>query len=94
MSIRPRSSALGISALATAATSRTNGLLANGEPAASALMSGYRLAFAIGAAMAVAAIVLAVSVLRAEPKTGSPERSVVEATAADSDAAYSGAGAT
>jgi EmrB/QacA subfamily drug resistance transporter len=83
--------ALGISALATVATSRANGLLAKGEPAASALMSGYRLAFAIGAAMAVAAIVLAVRVLRAEPKTGSPDRSDVDATAADSDPAYSGA---
>jgi MFS family permease len=83
--------ALGISALATAATSRANGLLAKDEPAASTLMSGYRLAFAIGAAMAVAAIVLAVSVLRAEPKTGSPARSDVDATASDSEPAYSGA---
>jgi EmrB/QacA subfamily drug resistance transporter len=58
--------ALGIAVLATLATSRTDRLLADGESTASALTSGYHLAFGIGATLVVVALVLAATVLRPE----------------------------
>jgi EmrB/QacA subfamily drug resistance transporter len=56
--------ALGLAVLATLATSRTDGLRADGESAAVALTEGYQLAFSVGAALLAAAIVLAVVVLK------------------------------
>ena len=58
--------ALGLAVLATLSTSRSNHLLADGESAASALTGGYHLAFAIGAGLVVAAVVVAALVLRSE----------------------------
>ena len=55
--------ALGLAVLATLSATRTKHRLANGASDASALTSGYHLAFAIGAALVVAAIVVAVIVL-------------------------------
>jgi hypothetical protein len=52
--------------LATLATERTAGRLADGEPAATALNSGYHLAYLIGAGLVLVAIAVAVSVLRSE----------------------------
>jgi EmrB/QacA subfamily drug resistance transporter len=57
--------AIGLAVLATFATERTDGLLADGEPAASALNSGYHLAYLIGAGLVIVAIAIAVTVLRA-----------------------------
>jgi MFS family permease len=56
--------AIGLAVLATLATERTEGLLADGESAASALNSGYHLAYVIGAGLVLVGIVVAVSVLR------------------------------
>jgi EmrB/QacA subfamily drug resistance transporter len=56
--------AVGLAVLATLATERTDGLLADGESAASALNSGYHLAYLIGAGLVLVAISVAVSVLR------------------------------
>ncbi|HEY6730592.1 MAG TPA: MFS transporter, partial [Solirubrobacterales bacterium] len=56
--------AIGLAVLATFATERTEGLLADGESAASALNSGYHLAYLIGAGLVIVAIATAVSVLR------------------------------
>jgi EmrB/QacA subfamily drug resistance transporter len=56
--------AIGLAVLATLATERTDGLLADGESAASALNSGFHLAYLIGAALVGVAIALAVIVLR------------------------------
>jgi MFS family permease len=56
--------AIGLAVLATFATERTDGLLADGESAASALNSGYHLAYLIGAGLVIVAIATAVSVLR------------------------------
>jgi EmrB/QacA subfamily drug resistance transporter len=56
--------AIGLAVLATLATTRTDNLLADGESTASALTSGYHLAFLIGAGLVVAAIGVAVGVLR------------------------------
>jgi EmrB/QacA subfamily drug resistance transporter len=58
--------ALGLAVLATLSTSRSNHLLADGDSAASALTGGYHLAFAIGAGLVIAAIVVAALVLRSE----------------------------
>jgi MFS family permease len=56
--------ALGLAVLATLATSRTESLLAEGQDTASALTSGYHLAFAVGAGFVVAGITLAMILLR------------------------------
>jgi EmrB/QacA subfamily drug resistance transporter len=58
--------AIGLAVLATFATERTDGLLADGESTASALNSGYHLAYLIGAALVAVAIVVALRVLRVE----------------------------
>jgi EmrB/QacA subfamily drug resistance transporter len=56
--------AAGVAIMATLATSRSNGLLAGGHALGQALLSGYHLAFAVGAGMIVAALAVAAAVLR------------------------------
>jgi EmrB/QacA subfamily drug resistance transporter len=56
--------ALGLAVLATLSTTRTDDLLASGQATATALTSGYHLAFLVGAGLAVAAIGVALTVLR------------------------------
>ena len=56
--------AIGLAVLATLATERTEAQLADGEPAAAALNSGYHLAYLIGAGLVLVAIAVAVSFLR------------------------------
>jgi EmrB/QacA subfamily drug resistance transporter len=56
--------AIGLAVLATLSTDRTDALLADGESLASALNSGYHVAYLIGAALIVAAGAVAVTVLR------------------------------
>ncbi|MDQ1671886.1 MAG: hypothetical protein QOC98_448 [Frankiaceae bacterium] len=63
--------ALGLAVLATLSTGRSEDQLAHGAPAASALVSGYHLAFWIAAALVSLAIVVALTVLRPE-RTESP----------------------
>ena len=58
--------ALGLALLATFAATRTNNRLAAGDSQAEALTSGYRLAFVIGTALVVAAVVIALVVLQPE----------------------------
>jgi MFS family permease len=66
--------ALGLAVLATLASDRTESLLGAGESTAEALTSGYRLAFAVGAALVLAGIAVALTVLR-------PEREAAERAA-------------
>ncbi|MER6318433.1 MFS transporter [Streptomyces sp. NPDC001581] len=80
--------ALGIAVLSTLAASRTESLTEAGRPASEALTGGYHLAFAVGAALLVAALAVAFTVLR-RPKdapedapTDTPEDSPREAAAA------------
>ena len=61
---------LGLAALATLATSRTDQLLADGQGTLAALTGGYHLAFGIGAALVATAVVIAATVLRSETATG------------------------
>jgi MFS family permease len=65
--------AIGLAILATFATERTDALLADGETAAEALNSGYHLAYLIGAGLVVAAIAIAVGVLREEATEAAAE---------------------
>jgi EmrB/QacA subfamily drug resistance transporter len=66
--------ALGLAVLATLSGTRTDNRLAEGASNASALTSGYHLAFAIGAGLVTAAIVVAVTVLeRATPASKAEE---------------------
>ena len=56
--------ALGLAVLGTIATNDTKGLVAQGHTLATALVSGYHLAFALGAVSIVVGIVIALVVLR------------------------------
>jgi EmrB/QacA subfamily drug resistance transporter len=58
--------AIGLAVLATLATERTSSLVAGGEPTASALNSGYHLAYLVGAALILVAIGVVLTVLREE----------------------------
>ena len=58
--------AIGLALLATISTERTQSLLDGRRVHAAALTGGYHLAYLIGAALAVVAIVAAVTVLRAQ----------------------------
>jgi EmrB/QacA subfamily drug resistance transporter len=64
--------ALGLAVLTTLATERTDGLLRDGTSTASALTEGYQLAFAVGAALLVAAVALAAFVLKS-PQVPQPQ---------------------
>jgi EmrB/QacA subfamily drug resistance transporter len=56
--------AIGLAVLATLATTRTENLVAEGASTASALTSGYHLAFLIGAGLVAVALTVAIAVLR------------------------------
>jgi sugar phosphate permease len=60
--------ALGLAVLATLSATRTDNLLADGHSHASALTSGYHLAFWIAAGLVVGAIVVALTVLQPEAR--------------------------
>jgi EmrB/QacA subfamily drug resistance transporter len=65
--------AVGLALLATLSTTRTDHLLAAGHSTASALTSGYHLAFLIGAGLLVAAFAVALTVLEPASAEGSAE---------------------
>jgi EmrB/QacA subfamily drug resistance transporter len=65
--------ALGLAVLATLASTGSDHLIAHGSNQAAALTSGYHLAFLIGAALVVAAIVVAMTVLVEAKPASSPE---------------------
>jgi fucose permease len=58
--------ALGLAVLATLAATETDGLRGSGRSAAAALNGGYHLAYLIGAGLVLAAIAVALTVLRPE----------------------------
>ena len=58
--------ALGLAVLATVSTNRTGELIAQGQSPVAALSGGYHLAWAIGAALAIASVVIAATLLRSE----------------------------
>ncbi len=70
--------ALGLAVLATLSSTRTEDLLASGESTASALTSGYHLAFAIGAGLVVVAFGVAATVLRSPEVAAATEEARAE----------------
>jgi EmrB/QacA subfamily drug resistance transporter len=64
--------ALGLAVLATLATSRTNGLIADGTAPVEAMTSGFRLAFGVAAGLVAVGVVLATVVLR-QPRPAEQE---------------------
>jgi EmrB/QacA subfamily drug resistance transporter len=82
--------AVGLAVLATLATERTEGLLADGESTAAALNSGYHLAYLIGAVLIAVAIGVALAVLRRPDDTVvEPQEAEAAAGAARAEPAYS-----
>jgi fucose permease len=79
--------ALGLAVLATLSATRTDSLINGGASTASALTSGYHLAFLIGAALVVAAIVIAATVLQPEAKAQAEH--ATEAESAGTEPVYS-----
>ncbi len=79
--------AVGLAVLATLSTSRTEGLLADGQSTASALVDGYHLAFAVAAGLVIVAIALAVAVLR--PEARAAEEVAARAERARAELAFS-----
>jgi hypothetical protein len=79
--------ALGLAVLATLSATRSDGLIEKGEATASALTSGYHLAFLIGAGLVVAAIVVAATVL--QPEEQAEKQAAADAEPAAAEAAYS-----
>jgi EmrB/QacA subfamily drug resistance transporter len=70
--------AVGLAVLATLSATRSKSLIENGEFTAAALTDGYQLAFLIGAALVVVAIVVAVTVLRPECQAKEEIRAAAE----------------
>jgi EmrB/QacA subfamily drug resistance transporter len=64
--------ALGLAVLATLATSRTNGLLADGVAPIEAMTSGFRLAFGVAAGLVAVGVVIAAVVLK-QPRPAEEE---------------------
>jgi EmrB/QacA subfamily drug resistance transporter len=71
--------AIGLAVLTTVATERADGLVGDGTPVASAVNSGYHLAYVIAAALVAVAIVVALGVLRSQTPAPAHEGSQAEA---------------
>ena len=78
--------ALGLAILATLSTTRTETLVADGASQASALVDGYQLAYFAAVGFLVAAIAMAISVLRPVP---AQQAEVAELELGDAEPAYS-----
>jgi len=81
--------AIGLAVLATLATDRTDGLLADGVSNASALNSGYHFAYLIGAGLVALALVIAVGVLRSPEPAASGGETDERARRTEGEPAYS-----
>jgi MFS family permease len=80
--------ALGLAVLATLSTTRSQHLLSNGDSSTSALTSGYHLAFAVAAGLVIAAIAIALGVLRSEAVAVAEVEAEAEPEPAGAEAAY------
>jgi EmrB/QacA subfamily drug resistance transporter len=79
--------ALGLAVLASLSTTRSDSLMSGGDSTASALTSGYQLAFAVGAGLVILAIVLATLLLRSPEEAVSVETAEAETALAQEEAA-------
>jgi EmrB/QacA subfamily drug resistance transporter len=84
--------AIGLAVLATLASERSDSALAQGESAASALNSGYHLAYLIGTALVAVAVVVALAVLRPEPRAAAAEEAEAEVRRGGREPVFSDAG--
>jgi MFS family permease len=75
--------ALGLSILATLAGTRTENLLREGHSAASALTSGYHLAFVVAAGLVATAVAVAATALRSEADAAAEARAEFELAGAE-----------
>jgi EmrB/QacA subfamily drug resistance transporter len=75
--------AIGLAVLATVSTERTKSLIADGHSTASALNSGYHLAFLIGGTLIAAALVVALTVVRSPAAAAATAESQDEAAFAE-----------
>jgi MFS family permease len=78
--------ALGLAVLATLSATRTHDLMAGGTATASALTSGYHLAFLIGAVLVIVTAVIAATVLEADQRPARHEAR--DPQLADAEPAY------
>jgi EmrB/QacA subfamily drug resistance transporter len=81
--------AIGLAVLATLSATRSDGLIADGETHASALTSGYHLAFLIGAVLVVVSIVLAAVVLEPDTELAAEAAGSDDEQASRTEPAYS-----
>ncbi len=79
--------AIGLAVLATLASERSDSALAQGESAASALNSGYHLAYLVGAALIGVALVVALRVFQEEPEAATETEAPVATEIAFPEAA-------
>jgi EmrB/QacA subfamily drug resistance transporter len=86
--------ALGLAVIATLSASRTDTLRSQGDSVAHALTGGYHLAFAIGAGLVLAAIGLAIALLRPQAAPAVAEEEEAERATAELDMAYDAASST
>jgi EmrB/QacA subfamily drug resistance transporter len=80
--------ALGLAVLATLSTTRTHDIVGAGKATASALTSGYHLAFVIGAVLVLAAVVVAATVLKAPQRAGAAAHATQDAPADPGEVAW------
>jgi EmrB/QacA subfamily drug resistance transporter len=83
--------AIGLAVLATLSTQRSESLLDGGASQASALASGYHLAYLVGAGLAAIAAAIAIFVLRA-PQPPQPQEALAAEPAEQPEPVYSEAG--
>ena len=75
--------ALGLAVLATLSAARSDSLIADGKATATALTSGYHVAFVIGAVLVLAAIVAAVTILEPEEQAQGRRATAGEASGSE-----------
>ena len=73
------SAAIGLAAFGSIATSRTRDLVAQGDSSGQALLGGYHLVFSVAALLVVAALLLAVTLLRTPRSEREPAGAAVTA---------------
>jgi EmrB/QacA subfamily drug resistance transporter len=81
--------AIGLAVLATLSTERTESLINGGTSHASALTSGYHLAYLIGAGLAAIAVAIAIFVLRAPAPGAAPDAEGAPESEGAAEPAYS-----
>ena len=80
---------IGLAVLATLAATRSEDLLANGDPTPEALVGGYQHAFLIAAVLVIAAMVVALAILRGGNQRGAEQEETARRADFTGEPAYS-----